>query len=82
MIEPADINRSVRTYCIIHGDPGVLKRMIHIFQHQPLLRIERQKLVLGDVEERPIEIGGVFGEKMSSLYMELNNVQHFDPTTL
>lgn len=52
--------------------------MVHIFHHQALLRVERQELLLGDVEERPVEIGGVLGQVMASLYVKLDNVQHFN----
>lgn len=76
VIEAADKHRSVGSHRISHGDSGVLESMIHIFHHQPLLWVECQELVLGDVEERPVEIGGILGEEMTSLDMELNDVQY------
>lgn len=72
MIEPADKHRGVRSHRIIHGNSGVLESMIHILHYKPLLRIERQKLALSNVEERPVEIGRVLGEEMASLDMKLD----------
>lgn len=82
VIEPADKHRGVGSHRISHGNPGVLECMIHILHHQPLLWVERQELILGDVEEGPVEIGVILGEEMTSLYMELNDGQHSYPTTL
>lgn len=34
--------------------------MVDIFEYQPLLRIQCQELILGNIEEGAIEVGGVF----------------------
>lgn len=81
VIEPADKHGGVGSHRVRHGNTSILKGMIHIFHHQALLWVERQKLVFGDVEEGTVKIGGVLGKEMTSLYVKLNNVQHSDPTT-
>jgi hypothetical protein len=49
-----------------------------ILHDQPLLGIEGQQFILGDIEEGSIKIGRIFGEIMTTLYMKLDRVQHFD----
>lgn len=76
MVESTDKHRGVGSKSVSHADSGVFKRMKHILHHQALLGIKSQELILGDVEEGPVEIGGVFSEEMPSLYMKLDPVQH------
>ena len=46
--------------------------MEDILQDQPLLWIEGQQFILGDIEKGSIKIGRVFGEEMTTLYMKLD----------
>jgi len=78
VIESADEYGRVRAQGISQRNSGILKRMEDIFHDQPLLRIEGQEFILGDVEEGSIKIGWVFGEVMASLYVKLNLVQYLD----
>jgi hypothetical protein len=45
--------------------------VVYIFHDQPLLRIKSQEFILGDIEERSIEVGGVFREVVTSSDMKL-----------
>lgn len=75
MVESTDKHRGIGSNSVSHADSSVFKRMKHILHHQPLLRIKSQELILGDVEEGSIKVGGVFSEEMPSLYMKLDLVQ-------
>lgn len=78
MIESANKHGRIRAQRISHGNPGILERVEDILHHQPLLRIDGQQFALGDIEERSIKIGRVFGEVMTSLYMKLDLVQPYN----
>lgn len=71
MVEAADKNGRIRSHGTLHGNASVFQSMINILQDQPLLRIQCQKFILGNVEERPVKESRIFSEEMPSLDMEL-----------
>lgn len=71
MVEATDEYRGIGSHNICHWQAGILQCMVNIFQNEPLLGIQCQKLIPCDVEERAIEEGWVFGKKVSPLDMKL-----------
>jgi hypothetical protein len=74
VVESADEHGRVRAQGISHGNTGILKGVEDILHDQPLLGIEGQQFILGDIEEGSIKIGRIFSEIMTSLYMKLDGV--------
>lgn len=60
MVEPTDKHRRVGANSTGQWNACIFQGMINIFQYQPLLGVQCQELILGDVEEGPIEVGRVF----------------------
>jgi hypothetical protein len=71
MIEAADKNGRIGSQGTLHGNTSVFQGVIHILQDQPLLRIQGQKFILGNVEERRVEECRIFREEMPCLDVEL-----------
>lgn len=60
MVESTDIDRCVGSNSAGQWNPCIFQGMVDIFQYQSLLWIQCQELILRDVEEGAIEVGGVF----------------------
>lgn len=60
MVESTDIDRCVGSNSASQWNSCILQGVVDIFQYQSLLRIQCQELILCNVEERSIEVGGVF----------------------
>lgn len=60
MVESTDKNRCVGANSTGQWNSCIFQGVVDIFQYQPLLRIQCQELILGDIEEGAIEVGGVF----------------------
>lgn len=71
MVEAADKNRGIGSKSTFQGNACIFQGVVDIFQYQPLLWIQCQELVLGDVEKGAIEVSGIFREIVSSLNMKL-----------
>lgn len=60
MVESTDKNRCVGANRSSQWNACIFQGVVDIFQYQPLLRIQCQELILDDIEEGAIEVGGVF----------------------
>jgi hypothetical protein len=60
MVESTDINRCVGANSAGQWNACIFQGVVDILQYQSLLRIQCQELVLCNVEEGAIEVGGVF----------------------
>lgn len=60
MVESTNKNRCVRANSTGQWNASIFQGMVDIFEYQPLLRIQCQELILGNIEEGAIEVGGVF----------------------
>lgn len=60
MVESTDKDRCVGANSTGQRDACIFQGVINIFQYQPLLGVQCQELILGDIEEGPIEVGRVF----------------------
>lgn len=71
MIEAANKDRGVGAHGTGHGDASIFQSMVRVLEHQSLLWIQCQQLVLGNVEEGSVKDSRVLCEKMATLYVKL-----------